>query len=65
MNKINFAGPEIAASRRRGITVEGIVNLAARGYARCVGGAAARVGGSFARLLCCPALTERGRKEAP
>jgi len=34
-------------------------------YARCVGGAAARVGRSFARLLCCPALTERGRKKAP
>ena len=29
------------------------------------GGAAARVGRSFARLLCCPALTERGRKKAP
>jgi hypothetical protein len=34
-------------------------------YARSVGGAAARVGRSFARLLCCPALTERGRKKAP
>jgi hypothetical protein len=34
-------------------------------YARCVGGAAARVGRSFARLSCCPALTERGRKKAP
>ena len=34
-------------------------------YARCVGGAAARVGGSFARLLCCAALTERGRKRRP
>jgi hypothetical protein len=34
-------------------------------YARCVGGAAARVGRSFARLLCCPALTERGSKKAP
>jgi hypothetical protein len=34
-------------------------------YARYVGGAAARVGRSFARLLCCPALTERGRKKAP
>ena len=32
---------------------------------RCVGGAVARVGSSFARLLCCPALTERGRKKAP
>src|SRR5215472_7909944 len=31
-------------------------------YARCVGGAAAGVGRSFARLLCCPALTEWGRK---
>ena len=34
-------------------------------YARCIGGTAARVGRSFARLLCCPDLTERGRKEAP
>src|ERR1700674_2413315 len=31
-------------------------------YARCVGGAAARVGRSFARLLCCPAPTERAAK---
>jgi hypothetical protein len=34
-------------------------------YARFVGGAAARVGKSFARLLCCPLKTERGRKKAP
>jgi transposase len=34
-------------------------------YARCVGGAAARVGRSFASLSRCPALTERGRKKAP
>jgi adenylate cyclase len=34
-------------------------------YARSVGGAAARVGRSFARLVCCPALTERGSKKAP
>ena len=34
-------------------------------YAPCVGGTAARVGRSFARLLCCPDLTERGRKKAP
>jgi hypothetical protein len=34
-------------------------------YARCVGGAAARVGRSFARLSWCPALTERGRKKVP
>jgi hypothetical protein len=32
--------------------------------ARCVGGAAARVGRSFARLVL-PVLTERGRKKAP
>src|SRR5262249_15465539 len=31
-------------------------------YARRVGGAAARVGRSFARLSCCPTQTERGRK---
>ena len=31
-------------------------------YARCVGGAAARVGRSFTYLWCCPALTERRRK---
>jgi hypothetical protein len=34
-------------------------------YGRCVGGAAAWVGRSFARLLRCPALTEWGRKKAP
>src|SRR6266436_3213128 len=34
-------------------------------YARCVGGAAARVGRRFSSLLCCPALTEQGRKKAP
>jgi hypothetical protein len=33
-------------------------------YARCVGGAAARVGRSFTYLWCCPALTERRRKRA-
>src|ERR1700756_819331 len=33
-------------------------------YARCVGGTTARVGSSFACLLCCPALTERGQKGA-
>ena len=32
----------------------GIVNLAARGMLRCVGGAAARVGGSFACLCAAP-----------
>src|ERR1700730_14120477 len=32
-------------------------------YAHCVGGAAARVGRSSPRLLCCPALTERAAKE--
>jgi len=40
----------------------GIVNLAARGM--LVVSVAARVGRSFARLLCCLALTERGRKKA-
>jgi hypothetical protein len=33
-------------------------------YARSVGGAAARVGRSFAHQLCYPALTERGREKA-
>ena len=33
-------------------------------YARRVGGVAARVGNSFARLSCCPAQAERGRKKA-
>ena len=42
----------------------GIVNLAARGMLRCVGGAAARVGGPLL-ALCCPALAERGRKRRP
>jgi hypothetical protein len=44
---------------------EGIVNLTARGMLVGVGGAAAQVGRSFARLLCCAALTGRGRKKAP
>jgi hypothetical protein len=34
-------------------------------YACCVGGAAARVGRSFGRLLCCRTLTERGAKRRP
>ena len=36
--------------------------LSRRWYARCVDGAAARVGRSFTYLWCCPALTARGRK---
>jgi hypothetical protein len=34
-------------------------------YARCVGGAAAPVGRFSARLLCCPAPTERAAKGCP
>src|SRR3954451_13933081 len=46
-------------------TVIGIVNLSGRGMlvlsvARQLGS-----GNSFARLLCCPAQAERGRKKAP
>ena len=43
--------------------VEGIVNLATRGM--LVVSVARRFGseGPFARLLCCPALTEWGRKK--
>ena len=41
----------------------GIVHLTARGMLVGVGGAAAQVGRSFARLLYCPTLTSRGRKK--
>ena len=34
-------------------------------YARCVGGAAARIGKSFARLLWCPTLTSRATRRRP
>src|SRR5215469_8478934 len=43
---------------------DGRCQLSRPWYSRCVGGAAAWVGRSFARPLCCPALTERGRKKA-
>ena len=46
-------------------TDERLAGTGAAGRAGCVGGTAARVGRSFARLLCCPVLTERGRKKAP
>jgi hypothetical protein len=38
---------------------EGHCQLSRPWYARCVGGAAARVGRTFARPLCCPALRAR------
>jgi hypothetical protein len=52
-------------AHRRVLVDPGHCQLSRPWYARCVGGAAARVGRSFARLLCCPALTERDRKKAP
>jgi hypothetical protein len=55
-------GKDILAARR---IAAGHCQLSRPWYARCVGGAAARVGRSFARLSCCPTLTERGSKKAP
>ena len=55
----------IPAACRKDIAGGGIVNLSGRGMllvsvARQLGS-----GNSFARLVCCPAQAERGRKKAP
>src|SRR6516225_9982080 len=50
--------PVILGQRRDALG--GHCQLSRPWYARCVGDAAARVGRSFARLLCCAALAERG-----